>query len=136
MVLLIVTVDLEVLLKGLIHLLGLAIAFRMIAGGEMKLDIEGLTEEAGKVRDKLRASIGGDVRGTPCLEKTWRRKSFASSGDVIMSWVGMNMHCLLRETYSCRSWRNKGRLKGGTHEEMLLPQEQQRRDQVEGAQVS
>ena len=31
--------------------------------------------------------------GTPCLEKTWRRKSFANSGDVTLSSVGMNMHC-------------------------------------------
>ena len=32
--------------------------------------------------------------GTLCLENTWRRKSFVSSGDVIMSCIGMNMHCL------------------------------------------
>ena len=32
-------------------------------------------------------------KGTPCLEKTWRRKSFANSGDVTLSLVGMNMHC-------------------------------------------
>ena len=32
--------------------------------------------------------------GTLCLKNTWRRKSFASSGDVIVSCIGMNMHCL------------------------------------------
>ena len=32
-------------------------------------------------------------KGTPCLEKTWKRKSFANSGDVTLLLVGMNMHC-------------------------------------------
>ena len=32
--------------------------------------------------------------GTPCFEKTWRRKSLANSGKVIVLSVGMKMHCL------------------------------------------
>ena len=32
--------------------------------------------------------------GTLCLENTWSRKSFASSGLVMVSWVGMKMACL------------------------------------------
>ena len=34
--------------------------------------------------------------GTPCLEKTWVTKSFANSGEVMVSWVGMKMPCLER----------------------------------------
>ena len=71
---LIVTVDPEVLLESLIHLLGLAIAFRMIAGGEMKLDIEGLTEGAEKVRGELCASIRGDVRGNSMLREDMEKE--------------------------------------------------------------
>ena len=40
--------------------------------------------------------------GTPCLESTWRSKSFASSGDVIVSCIGMNMHCLERQSTTTR----------------------------------
>ena len=32
--------------------------------------------------------------GTPCLENMWSRKSFASSGLVMVLWVGMKMDCL------------------------------------------
>ena len=39
--------------------------------------------------------------GTPCLEKTWRRKSFANSGDVTLS-VGMNMHCFDSQSTTTR----------------------------------
>ena len=40
--------------------------------------------------------------GTPCLEKTWRRKSLASSGEVIILSVGMKMHCLERWSTTTR----------------------------------
>ena len=36
--------------------------------------------------------------GTPCLEKTWSRNNFANSGDVIVSCVGINRHCLERQS--------------------------------------
>src|ERR1700759_1404192 len=31
--------------------------------------------------------------GTPCLEKTWLTNNFASSGAVIVLYVGMNIAC-------------------------------------------
>src|SRR6266581_608922 len=34
--------------------------------------------------------------GTPCLEKMWRRNSLASSGAVMVSCMGMKMHCFER----------------------------------------
>ena len=40
--------------------------------------------------------------GTPCLEKMWRRKSLANSGEVIVSTVGMKMHCLKRQSMTTR----------------------------------
>ena len=40
--------------------------------------------------------------GTPCLEKMWRRNSLASPGESIVSYVGMNMHCLERQSTMTR----------------------------------
>ena len=40
--------------------------------------------------------------GTPCLEKTWRRKSLANSREVIMLSVGIKMHCLERQSTTTR----------------------------------
>ena len=40
--------------------------------------------------------------GTPCLEKMWRRKSLANSGEVIVSSVGIKMHCLERRSMTTR----------------------------------
>src|SRR6266705_3511372 len=34
--------------------------------------------------------------GMPCLERTWRRNSLASSGAVMVSCVGMKTHCFER----------------------------------------
>ena len=46
-------------------------------------------------------------------------------------------HVLLHKMCSCRSRRNKGCLKGGTHKETLLPRRTTlEKDQVEGVQVS
>ena len=36
--------------------------------------------------------------GTPCFEKTWITKRRASSTEVIVSWVGMNMACFDRRS--------------------------------------
>ena len=40
--------------------------------------------------------------GTPCFENTWRRKSLANSGEVIVSSVAMKMHCLERRSRTTR----------------------------------
>ena len=40
--------------------------------------------------------------GTLCLEKTWRRKSLANSGEVIVLSVGIKMHCLERRSMTTR----------------------------------
>ena len=66
-VLLVVQVDPEVLLKGLVDLLGLTVAFRVVTGGEVKAHVEGLTEGAEEVRDELRTPVGGNVRGNSVL---------------------------------------------------------------------
>ena len=41
-------------------------------------------------------------KGTPCLEKTWRRKSLANSGEVIVLSIGIKMHCLERRSMTTR----------------------------------
>ena len=66
---LIVTVYPEVLLKDLIHPLGLAITFRMMSGGKVQSDVEGLTKGAEEMRDELRASVGGNVGGNSMLRE-------------------------------------------------------------------
>ena len=40
--------------------------------------------------------------GTPCLEKTCRTNNFASSADMIVSWVGMNIACLVSRLTTTR----------------------------------
>ena len=93
---LIVTVDPEVLLESLIHPLGLAIAFQMIARGEMKSDIEGLTKGAEKVRDKLHASIGGDVRGNSMLREDMEKEELCELRRCNRV-VGWNEYALFRQ---------------------------------------
>ena len=39
---------------------------------------------------------------TPCLENTWSRKSFASSGLVMVLWVEMKMDCLESQSTTTR----------------------------------
>ena len=41
-------------------------------------------------------------KGTLCFEKTWRRKSLANSGEVIMSSVGMKIHYLKRQSMTTK----------------------------------
>src|SRR6266436_9154283 len=36
--------------------------------------------------------------GTPCLENTWSKNNFASSSKVIVSYMGMKMHCFERRS--------------------------------------
>ena len=85
------------MLESLIHPLGLAIAFRMIAGGEMKSDIEGLTEGVEKVRDELRASIGGDVRGNSVLREDVEKEELCELWRCNRV-VGWNEYALFRQT--------------------------------------
>ena len=40
--------------------------------------------------------------GTLCLENMWSRKSFASSGLVMVSWVGMKIDCLESQSTTTR----------------------------------
>ena len=52
-VLLIVTVNPEVLLEGLVHLLSLAVTFWVMPRDKVQSDVEGLTEGAEEMKDKL-----------------------------------------------------------------------------------
>ena len=36
--------------------------------------------------------------GMPCLEKTWRMNSLANIGDVMVSTVGIEIDCLVRQS--------------------------------------
>jgi hypothetical protein len=85
-VLLIVGVYLKILLKCLVHLLGLFIPFQVITRGEVEMDVKGFTQRMEEVGDELWSPVRGDVmwEGTPCLENTLRRNSFGSSGEVMV----------------------------------------------------
>ena len=69
----------------------------MIAGGEVKSDIEGLTEGAEKVRDELRASIGGDVRGNSVLREDVEKEELCELWRCNCV-VGWNEYALFRQT--------------------------------------
>ena len=61
-ILLIIAIHMEVLFQSLISPLSLAIPLWMISRGEVKIDVQGLTERTEKVRYKLWIPIGGDMR--------------------------------------------------------------------------
>jgi hypothetical protein len=75
-VLLIITVDTEVLLQGLIHLFCLSVAFGVITGGEVELHVECLSEGAEKRRHELRSMIGGNVRWDCVLGEDVKNEQF------------------------------------------------------------
>src|SRR6266581_8691608 len=68
-VLLIVRVYLQILLKRLVHSLGLSISFQVIARGEVETDIKGLAQGMEEMGNKLRTPVGGDVRGNSMFRK-------------------------------------------------------------------
>jgi hypothetical protein len=59
--LLIITVDPEVLLKGLVGTFGLSVAFRVVSGGEMKGHVQCFSEGTEEVGDELHAPVGRDM---------------------------------------------------------------------------
>ena len=73
---LVVTVNPEVLLKCLISMLGLAVAFRMIAGGEVQLHVECLTKCLEEGGHTLRAPIRCDMGGNSVLGEDMDDKEF------------------------------------------------------------
>jgi len=95
-VLLVVTVDLEVLFKSLVHPLGLTISFWVITRGEMQGHSECFSERAEEVRDELRTSVRGDMGGYSMFGKHMRDKELGKlkGGDGVVGW---NEYSLLRE---------------------------------------
>src|SRR6266581_7375278 len=68
-VLLIVGIYLQILLKHLVHSLGLSISFRVVAGGEVETDIKGLAQGTEEMGNKLRTPVRGDVQGNSMFRK-------------------------------------------------------------------
>ena len=62
-ILLIGTINPEVLLEGMVHSFSLAVTFWVVPGSEVESDVEGLTEGLEEVWDKLWTSVGSDVEG-------------------------------------------------------------------------
>ena len=62
-VLLVVTVDAEVLLEGLVGMLCLPIPLRVISRGEVELHVEGFTKRVEEVGDEFRTSVRGGMSG-------------------------------------------------------------------------
>ncbi len=68
-VLLIVGIYPQILLKRLVHSLGLSISFRVVARGEVEMDIKGLAQGTEEMGNELRTPVGGDVRGNSMFRK-------------------------------------------------------------------
>lgn len=66
-VLLVVAVDPDVLLEGLIRAFGLSVAFRMVSGSEVKADAEEFSERLEEVIDEFDAAVRCNVRGDSVL---------------------------------------------------------------------
>ena len=62
-VLLVVTVDVEVLLEGLVGTLCLPIPLRVVSRGEVELHVKGFTKRAEEVGDEFQTSVGGGMSG-------------------------------------------------------------------------
>lgn len=59
--LLIVAINADILFECLVDSLGLAVAFWMVAGGEVEVDVEEGAKGAEEVGDKLRTTVRGDM---------------------------------------------------------------------------
>jgi hypothetical protein len=65
--LLVVAVNVEILLKGLVNTFRLTVTFRVVTGGKVELHVKSFSERLDKVGDELRTSIGSDVTGNSML---------------------------------------------------------------------
>ena len=64
----------EVLLECLISVFSLTITFRMISRSEMMSHVEGFSEQAEKVGDKLWSTVGGNVLQNSMLGENMKHK--------------------------------------------------------------
>ena len=54
--------------------------FQVVPGGEMKSDVEGLTEESEEVWDELRTSVGSDVQGNSVFRAYMKEEKLCKLG--------------------------------------------------------
>ena len=73
-VLLIISVDSEILFQGLIGAFGLPIAFQVISGGEVMHHVEGFTEGLEKEQHKFHAPVRGDMQRNSVLRENMEYK--------------------------------------------------------------
>ncbi|KXN88025.1 hypothetical protein AN958_07408, partial [Leucoagaricus sp. SymC.cos] len=79
-VLLIVTIDSEILLQSLVSTFCLTVTFRVITGGKMQLHIQCFTKRSEEVRNKLRASVRGNMSGDSMLRKDMENEQAGQIG--------------------------------------------------------
>jgi hypothetical protein len=72
----------EILFKSLISPFGLAVGLWVITRGEVEIHIEGLAESSEEARDKLQASVRGDVRENTVFGEDMHDEEFGKSGRV------------------------------------------------------
>ena len=103
-VLLVVAVDSEILLKSLVWLVRSVCpsASGWYPEVKCKFMLRALprARKNRETNSEPRSEVTCD--GVPCLEKTWRMKSLANSGESMVSWVGMKILCLLRRSTTTR----------------------------------
>ena len=75
----------EVLFQRLIHAFGLSVGFGMISCGEVKLDIEDLTESHHEAGDEDQTAIGGDMLWKTVLRENVDEEELSKGpgGDVL-----------------------------------------------------
>jgi len=104
-VLLVVTVDLEILFESLVHPLGLTISLWVITRGEMQGHSECFSEGAEEVGDELQTSVGGDMGGYSVFGKHMCDEELGKlrGSDGV---IGRNEYSLLREAvHDDQIWR-------------------------------
>jgi hypothetical protein len=75
-ILLIITINAQVLLQRLVHSLSLSTPFGVIAGSEVEADVEGSAERMEEVRNELQTPVGGDMRRNSMFRKHMEEEQF------------------------------------------------------------
>jgi hypothetical protein len=81
-VLLVCVVHAKILFESLISPFSLAIGLWVVARGEVELHVEGFAKSLEETRDKLRASVEGDMRGDTVFGEDMHDEEFGKSGRV------------------------------------------------------
>ncbi|KAG6863202.1 hypothetical protein C0993_012492, partial [Termitomyces sp. T159_Od127] len=89
-------VEAEILFQGLVHLLGLAVSFQVIGGGEVSLYLKGLTQRLSEPGHKEGATVRYDVVQEFVLGEDVFKEELGRLQGIVGGAAG-NENCLLGE---------------------------------------